>query len=241
MDLETYEELTGITVPANQQGVVEAQILKAQKILEGMLGYTLDPTLVDQNLYIELGKSPTECPCPSVEPENLLPPDAVVFAYRLFPYNNLDKYLETDPFTSLYKVKLVRDDVTVKTFTEEEIRAQWGGQGWGKYIENCKSLCVCLVECRCVQLAVDAEWLFACDSSVGDPSIGCVSDEILYIWADMVTYYVDCKKDVKSESIGSHSYTKFDRDVLPQDERGNLAILKKYAGPNGTLKKVITV
>lgn len=234
MDLETYEELTGITVPSGQQATVEAQIRRTQRILESMLGYTLDPSLIDENLYNELGKSPTECPCPDVDADSLLPADDVVFAYRMYNYNHDDKYLFIDPFTEIHKVKLVKDDVTFKTFTDEEIRVQHGLVN--KYIENCKKPCACLVECRCVQLAVDATWQFYCDSSIGQ----CLPDDLLYVWADMVTYYVDCKKDVKQESIGSHSYTKFDRDK-PQNELENISVLKKYAGPHGSLTKVINL
>lgn len=238
MNLDTYEYLSGVTVPANQQASVEAQIRRTQRILESMLGFTLDPDKVATNLYIETGKSPIECPCPDVDPETLLPPDEVSFAYRLYDYNHKDRYFHVDPFRTLYKVKLVKDDVTFKTFDADDIRVQYGVDGWSRFIENCqKNLCFC--DCDCVQLAVDAEWLFSCDSSL-DSSIGCIEDDLLYVWADMVTYYVDCKKDVKSESIGSHSYTKFDRPE-PEYEKHNLAVLRKYAGPHGSLTKVLVV
>jgi hypothetical protein len=238
VNLEQYEILTGITVSAAQQTLVEAQIRRTQKMLETMLGFTLDPDLVQENLYNELGKTPTECPCPNIDSEVLDPADEVVFAYRMYNYNDKDKYLHVDPFTEIHAVKLVKDGVTFKTFEDYEIRAQYQSN-WGKFIENCKPLCYCLQECKCVQLAVDATWLFACDSSV-DSSIGCINDDLLYVWADMVTYYADCKSDVKSESIGSHSYTKFD-NVAPELEASNLAVLKKYAGPHGSLTKVYTV
>jgi hypothetical protein len=238
VNLYLYQTLTGITVEASQQAIVIAQINRTQRILETMLGFTLDPELVSTNLYNEQGKTAIECACPNVE-SDLLPPDPVVFAYRLYDYNHKDKYFHVDPFTDVYSVKLVRDGVTVKTFDEKDYRLSMK-QGFGKFIENCqKKICFC--DCRCVQLAVDAHWLFNCDPSIGDSSIGCIQDDLLYVWADMITYYVDCKKDIKQESVGSHSYTKFDRDEKPEYLKHNLAVLNKYAGPLGSLTKVLTV
>jgi len=239
VELETYQALTGITVSVDDEDLVIAQINRTRRILEGLLGFTLDPEKVNQNLYIEQGKAIAQCACPNVDTE-LDPPDPVVFAYRQYSYNPNDKFFHVDPFYEVYEVKLVWNNITIKTFELDEFRPNFAN-GWGKFIENCQhKICVCSCK-NCVQLAVDAEWLFACDSSV-DSSVSesCISDDILDIWADMVTYYADCKKDVKSESIGSHSYTKFDNKP-PENESYNLAILKKYAGPNGSLTKVITV
>lgn len=235
MNLETYQELTGITVSEADTPLVTAQLRRTRKILEGLLGYSLNTKIAKKNLYIERGKTDNDCSCPNVEPETLEDPDEVEYAYRLFPYNHVDKYLHVDPFTALHSVKLVRDDVTYKTFDDDDLRASYGS-GWSKYIENCKKLCACMVECDCVQLAVDAQWLDLCKY-----------DEVMYIWADMVTYYADCKRDIKSESIGSHSYTRFadaeagreGRRLGPEDQAFNVSILKKYAGPHGTLTKVI--
>lgn len=230
MNLSTYQKLTGITVPDNQKTLVEAQIRRTQKILEGLLGFTLNPKKVEENLYNEQGKTTSECACPDVEPEELDEPDAVVGAYRLYPYNEKDQYFHIDPFTEVHAVKLVWNNITIKTFDPEEFRVDFMGE-WGKYVENCQNrICVC--KCTdCVQLAVDADW-----------KNFCKHNELMYIWADMVTYYADCKKDVRQESIGSHSYTKFDKDnAEPEMEINNRAILKKYAGPYGSLTKVITI
>lgn len=237
MNLWQFQQLSGITVPEAQQAIVQAQILRTKKLLESMLGFTLDPEKINENFYNEEGKTATECSCPNVSTENLLDPDELVTAYRLFPYNPHDKYFHIDPFTQVHQVKLVWNNVTVKTFDEEEYRANFAN-GWGKYLENCQGHRLCVCACTdCVQLAVDADWMFVCDSSVGDSSVGCIYDEILYIWADMISFYADCKKDVKSESIGSHSYTKYDKIAI-EDMPSNIAILKKYAGPNGTLSKL---
>jgi hypothetical protein len=249
MDLSIYEALTGMTVEADQETFVKAQIKRTQKILESLLGFTLDP-LKNTNLYNEIGKTSLECSCPETNSEllesgNLLPPDPVIGAYRLYTYNPNDKYFHIDPFTQVFQVKLVWNGITVKTFDDDDYLPIFKN-GWGKFIENCQcNICDCCKCTDCIQLAVDADWLFNCDdssvgdSSVGDSSVGsCIDDELLYIWADMITYYLDCKKDVKSELVLGHSYTKYDK-VLPQDLDYNLAVLRKYAGPFGSLTKVI--
>lgn len=253
MDLTEYQALTGITVADDQITFVEAQIRRTQKILESLLGFTLDPDNVNENFYIEQGKTTADCFCPNVDfdnLDNLEAPDEVVTAYRLYSYNPNDKFYHVDPFTQVHQVKLVFNDVTIRTFEIDDYRANFHN-GWAKFIEDCTNN-VCMCSCRnCVQLAVDADWLFVCDSSVDssiDSSVGsCIDEELLYIWADMITHYADCKSDVKSESIGSHSYTKYSdaaagREGIklpPEEKPSNIKVLKKYAGPNGTLTQVI--
>ncbi len=231
MDLAKYEELTGITVSESEEAAYQAQIRRTQRMLETMLGFTLDPSKTNTNFYNEVGKTSTNCFCPDVSTSDLLPPDPVIGAYRLYRYNKLDKYFFVDPFTNVHAVKLVfikegsdGTDVTIKTFDSDDIRLQIGRDGIGKYIQHCET-CLCVCECEtCVQLAVDADWLFQDE----------IPDDLLYVWADMITYQVDCKKDIKSESITGHSYTKFDQ-VLPETEPQNLAVIKKYAGPYGSV------
>jgi len=219
MDCSVYTQLTGKTCTPE----VEKQIKRTRAVLESMLGYTLDPTKVNTNLYNELGKSPIECSCSNVDVSSLLPPDSVQFAYRLYRYNNKDRFLFVDPFTELYKVKLVKDNITIRTFKPEEIRVQYGRDGIAKYIEVCET-CFCICECvGCVQLAVDAKWQWQ-----------TIPDDLLYAWTDLIDYYIDCGKNIKSESIGPHSYTKFDQ-LLPQEDIRITSVLQRYAGPYGTL------
>lgn len=230
MTLEEYEQLTGITVSASNESVVEAQLNRVQAVLESLLGYTLDPDNVLENLYNELGISPIECPCSSVDAETLNPPDDVEYAYRLYRYNNKDKYLFVDPFTAIHKVKLVKDGVTMKVLDPDEYRVQYAKDGIAKYIEVCDT-CFCSCDCEnCIQLAVDADWVW----QDGLPL------DLQYLFADMVTYYADCKTDVKSETVGAHSYTKFD-NTPPEQMPNNLLILQKYAGSWGTVVKTPTV
>lgn len=237
MDLAKYQELTGITISAQNETFVTAQISRAQSTLETMLGFTLCPDNVEDNLYDELGKTQQSCLCPSdIDIANLEDADDVEGAYRLYRYNPNDKYFHVDPFSIVYKVKLVHilpgeeQGVTIKTFDDEDLRVHYGRGDWSKFIEHCKE-CLCFCDCKdCIQLAVDADWLWT----------DCPPTDLLYVWADMVTYQVDCKKDIKSESIQGHSYTKFDR-VLPETVPQNYAIIQRYAGPHGSATRELTV
>lgn len=229
MNLAKYSELTGITV--TNQALIEAQIKRTRSVLEAMLGYTLCPDKIQENLYNELGKTQSECTCPNViNTEDLNAPDDVEGAYRLFNYNPHDKYFHIDPFATIFKVKLVYirpgegdQGITIKAFDNDQVRVHLGRDGWSKYLEHCRD-CLCLCDCQdCLQLAVDADWQWA----------DCIPLELLYVWADMVTYYTDCKKDVKSENIQGHSYTKFDR-ILPENLAQNYAVIQRYAGPHGS-------
>lgn len=214
--------------------MVTATLARVQSMLETMLGFTLDPSLVNTNLYNELGKTQLECACPDVDSEDLQPADAVVNAYRLYDFNDLDQYFWIDPFKKINKVKLVyikqgsgTTGVTIKTFDDDEIRIHQGRGTLKKYLERCLS-CNCQCSCtECVQLAVDAEWLWADSSEI--PS------DLLYVWSDMVTWYSNPKNvaGIKSESIDTHSYTRFD-DKRPEFEPYNLSVIKKYAGPYGS-------
>lgn len=233
MTLAKYQELTGTTVSAADTAKVTATLNRVQRMLETMLGFTLDPTLVNQNLYTETGKTPTDwCPCPNVEMGNLLPPDPVVFAYRLYPYNRLDKFLSVDPFSAVHAVKLVKDGVTLRTFLPEEFRVDIGRDGWAKFFELCRT-CRCTPTCtNCAQLAVDATWLWDDEDDI--------PDDLLYVWADMVTFYGNENFGVKSQTLGTHSYTLFD-NVAPQDKSENIAVLMRYAGPFGSLARTVTL
>lgn len=232
MNLAEYQTLTGTTVSSANTAKVTAQIARTQSMLETLLGFTLTSEDVTTNLYNELGKSARDCFCPSVDLEDLQDPDPVVGAYRLYRYNDLDKYFHVDPFTRVHKVKLVYikegtgdNGITIKTFDTDEIRVQYGREGFAKFLEHCIN-CLCACDCQdCVQLAVDADWLWT----------DTIPTDLQYVWADMITFYSDTKaQNIKSESIDTHSYTRFD-DKPPELEPHNLAVLRKYAGPYGSV------
>lgn len=227
MDLKKYEELTGIVIPPNRQSYYTAQIKRVQVKLETLLGFTLTP----KHIYTELGKSQVECVCPDIpQTESLLPPDEVKGYIRVFPYNAKDKFLATDPFIDVYNVKLgkVLDNkqfVTYKTF--EHFTEQYMSQGIGKYIEKCQT-CFCDCECKdCVQLIVDGNWI----------ALPNLPDDLMYLWADMVTYYADPTKDIKSESVDGHSWSKGDVST-PEETKEAILLLQRYAGPYGSVTRM---
>ena len=129
--------------------------------------------------------------------------------------------------------------ITLKSFTDNEIREIKQRDSWRKYIEW-HPFTLNALTCRhdhFVQLAVDADWEFP-DAE----SETTIPNDLLYVWADMVTFYSDQRRDVKSESILTHSYTKFDNktngeQTTPEMLAANRAVLQRYAGPRGTVIK----
>jgi len=235
VNLQKYTELTGIEVPSSKEASVKAHIRRTQAKLESMLGFTLDSRKTNTNIYNELGKTKTELSCLNVETSDLLPADEVIGSYRLYRFNSADEFLHIDPFVNINKVKLVHiktgdfdeaSGVTLKTFEDNEVYAQIGRDGIGKYILRHPQLfCGCSHNHKHeVQLAVDANWMFE----------GCLPLDLQYVWADMVEYYSNPKSRIRSESIEGHSYTKSEI-VAPETEKENLAIIRKYAGPYGSV------
>ena len=230
MTISDYELITGLLVPTSREALVTAQIGRTRRILESMLGFTLLDADINDNQYVESGKSSTECPCPSTT-LTLTAADAVVTAYRLYPYYKNDKFLMIDPASAINSVKLVYDDVTYKTLETDEFRPH-SQSGFIKYLEQVECWCSCTnCDCKFVQLAVDAVWLWT-DATL--------PDGLKDVWADMVTYYSNQKKDIKSETLGSHSYTKFDGKP-PELQGDNFAVILKYSGPLGTVRRSVTL
>lgn len=223
MTLELYQTLTGTTV--SDIPLFEARLAKTQAILEALLGYTLNSELVDDNQYVELGKTQAECECWNVNTEQLEPADEVVGAYRLFPYYPDDPFLGIDPASAVYAVKIVQNGVTFNTLDPDEYCVHWKN-GIATYIEQKTWFCSCNQPCHCSQLAVDADWLWPTD----------LPADLLGIWAEMITYYSAEKKNIKSESLGSHSYTFSDSTRSPETESVSSSILQRYAGPNGLMR-----
>lgn len=219
MDLSTYEEITGRTVADSKRNIVSAQIERTRTILESMLGYTLDPDLVDLNLY------------------NGVDEDDVVGAYRLFPYS--PSYLNVDPFSAVHAVKLVQGDEIIDTLDTSSYAVSYFGRGLSKQLKVVgltrsgilwyqwpSLLTRDILPSEELQLAVDADWLWTETDEL--------PQDLLSVWADMVTYHSDSKSNIKSQTVLAHSYTKFEK-VLPEEEPRNVAILERYAGPHGLL------
>lgn len=242
MDLNKYKELSGETVPTSREAKVTATIRRTKVVLETMLGFSLKP----KNLYTEKGKVQFEGYLPVEDTTNLLPPDDEEGTYKLFPYNENDKYFHVDPYTNMHKVKLVmpQTDGDFVTITDlDNVVAEYGRDGIGKYIQRHWAWFTWewyrtwrlsyWGEPSGVMLAVDADW------------IDCYPEDILYLWADMVTYYSDknfsVTGNIKSESVDGHSWSKGNAgggkegDMAPENNPANRLILARYAGPFGSI------
>lgn len=238
MTLAEYTALTGITVSSSNTTRVTAELVRARRKLEALLGYTLDPLLRETNLYNELGKTTSDFSCPIVDTDNLAAPDAVVDAYRLFNYDPRDTYIHIDPFTRVNKVKLVylltgsgNNGVTVRTIDPDYLRIVQTG-AWGKYLQEYNDYWRHGWYCHHshqLQLAVDAEWGFT-----------TIPSELNEILADFTTYYADDDRDLKSESILTHSYTRGAK-TDPGSVTSNLSTIAKYAGPNGIAIRSVVI
>lgn len=234
MDLTLYTKLTGNTIPAGQETRYTAIIARAQSVLESLLGWSFTPEV----LYQEKGKTQNGCVCPDI-PESLLPPDEVKGIIKVFPYNAKDKFLMTDPYVDVYSAKLVRvlenrEFITYKTF--DFITKQYMSDGIGKYLERCAT-CYCDCDCKdCVQLAVDGEWLQYNDESDAEQNLPL---DLLYLLCDMVDYYADPTHDIKSESVDGHSWSR-DTEAPHKSEQA-LALIRKYAGPFGSIARIPTI
>lgn len=233
MNLEKFQALTGITVPESKKAFYEAQIRRVQNKMETLLGFTLEP----QVLYRESGKAQNGQSCSSTpEPSELLPADSTRGIIKIFPYNKKDNFLHVDPFHDVYSVKLVKvtgskNFITYKTF--ENVSKQYKNGGIGNYLERCKT-CYCDCECdNCLQLAVDGDWVDFSEEQE-------IPDELLYLWADMIIHYTDPHRNIKSESVDGHSWSKGDISA-PEESIESKLLLSRYAGPYGSVKKVPTI
>lgn len=217
MDLTRYQELSGSTV--TNEALVISNIEKAQFILEDMLGYPLNPDLINENYYD--GATP-------------------VNAFRIFPFNSKDLKTRIDPATAVHSVRFLTADGETEV-VEEEDRFVRSNNGLIQYIGFVNGLydgfrfnnfrCSCTWDCPHTQIVVDADWAW---------EEGEIPNSLLMVWANMVSYYSDFNKDVRSETLGSHSYTKFDRD-LPELQSHNMKVISKYAGPNGSAHRTLTI
>ena len=246
MDLAKYQELTGNTVSEADTARYTAVINRVNATLESALGYSLDP---DQNLDItELGKVQFQGALPlyPIDVNNLLPPDTATGTYRMFRYNDKDLYIKTDPFTSVYAVKLVQvasDDqfITICDLTDYTVKRT---RKFGKYVEKqlvwftwqwYSWLLDNLGQDNGLQVAVDGDW--ADEDNI--------PNDLLYLWTDMIDYYssdnVSVTGNIKSESVNGHSWSVSNAgggkgvDLAPEQSDAGLKTIAQYAGPNGNV------
>lgn len=254
MDLAKYQELTGTTVPDSDTARYNAVIRRTNALLESALGYSLSPSKnIDKE---ELGKVQFEGlnPYYPIVTDNLLPPDEQEGMYRLFPYNESDRYIKTDPYTNLYHVKLVQplNDDEFVTFTDLKDVSSKKARNFSKYVERQLAwftwdwyswLKQNLGQDNGLLIAIDADWL-SCNN--GMPM------DLQYLWADMVEYYssddVSVTGNIKSESVNGHSWSYSNAgggkgvDLSPEQSQAGLSTITQYAGPNGnSITRIPTV
>jgi hypothetical protein len=232
VDLSEYIEIAGADVKDSQRAFVTANIAKARFQLESALGFPLTAEKAGQNLYTETGQAPDDNWICGGSDADLLPADDEPDEkYRLFtadePLNefSLTALTRIDPATAISKVKLVHGTVNVHTFTTSELALLSNANGYGRLVD----LAVIFPNPgRChhrLQVAVSADWL-----GTGDDGL---PDDLLSVWADLVTFLSDRTRNIKSENRGTRSYTKTE-SKSPLDDPASRAILESYAGPRGT-------
>lgn len=215
MDLaQKYTELTGFSINTNNQARIYAAIEKVQYILEDLLGYTLNEDERTTN-YI-----------PSLTPTT---------AYRLFPVRFNDVNHHIDPATAITTIKLMKNGAVEDTIESTEYTAI-NDRGFYKYFVinqaltlnrvwyPFKKIIVCADDYY--EWGVDAIWCHATD----------LPNSLMSVFADMVTFYARTNKEIKSETLGSHSYTKFDQKA-PEEIEMNRKIITRFAGPKGSINK----
>lgn len=223
MDLKSkFSDLTGIKLTNANKARFLGAMVRANSILEDLLGFSLDPDERETN-QLDTGTPPT-------------------FANRIFPLRRYDQYHHIDPSSAVYAVYLLRNNAVDQTFNTDEWSARYT-RGIYKYLTINRFLNlpafyntyfldtffqVINSQYDNFALLVDAQWLF-------DPANG-LPDDLMGVWCEMVTYYADNKRQIKSETLGTHSYSKFQQET-PEEIEANRRILQKYAGPRGTINR----
>jgi hypothetical protein len=232
LELSEYIEIAGVDVKDSQRAFVTANIAKARYQLESALGFPLTAERAEQNLYTETGQAPDDNWICGGSDADLLPAESEPDEkHRLFtagePLNtfSLTALTRIDPCTAISKIKLVHGTVNVHTFATSELALLTGQNGFSRLLD----LAVIFPNpCRCqhrLQVAVSADWLGVEDDQL--------PDDLLSVWADLVTWLSDKTRNIKSENRGTRSYTKAE-SKSPLEDPANRSILESYAGPRGT-------
>jgi hypothetical protein len=238
VDSTKYAAFTGKTVNASQTARFDMQQKVAKRWLERELGYPLCPDDWD-NQYFEKGKTDGIFLLP--DDGTLLAADPVINAYRFFQWNPNDPFIALDPYTAVHAVKIIQDDVTIWTFDIDSFMPQWENakdEPFARFLAIRKPISELFLFNGFVfnwiyywnyylyqkgfKLAIDADWAF--DE---------LPLELKEVWADMIRYNMDDKRNISQEAIGSreHMYTKFSPDIDDPLKRF-AAVIERYAGPN---------
>lgn len=257
MTIEQYEELTGQTVSADDETMVQAAINRATVELESALGYSLTP---ETNIYSELGKTQYDgftigqtLPVPEDVIDNLLPADEPIGDVMVFPLELKDKFALVQPFDTVYRAKVVlvtgKDEFITLTDLEGAI-PQYMGNGWGKWIEvDVPGWSIDPVAiANFLSLYAVGHWKQAKLALALDADFHDVAAEpaIQYMLADMVEYRLDpnnsvANGNIKSESVDGHSWSKAEKAVTPIDSDDHKSTVALFAGPLGSKRNRVPV
>lgn len=231
-----FQTLTGITLTTAQAARYSDALATAVSQLELLLGWPLDPASWE-NSYIENGKSKNDCTCPDADTDTDPADTYDEGTYRLYAHNPRDRWMRIDPALEVQSIKIVRNGYTCKTLdlSKYQLKTENGNPTFIQLIDvgdpcNCYqnwSICGCSNQPKSdnqiYDIAVHATWAFE-----------TLPDVLLRVLAELVAYEYDLKKDVRSESVVSHSYSKND-PITPAERYAD--VLKRYAGPTGTVRR----
>lgn len=233
MNQSTFTKLTGRTLTTAQATLLAGSVETAKQTLEELLGWPLDPGCWGDQ-YLERGKTTSDDFCITDVDTELDDPDDVVGSTRVFNWDPRDRFLLIDPAVTIHAVKLVADDVTYETFELGEYRPQWvnGNERYARYIEirhDCPWVSRHLYCCCNVgrQIAVDADWGF--DSL---PRV------LKKAWAELVWDDLNAHRDLRSQTLGPHSYTFA---TAAEAGRRHAGMIRHFAGPNGAVDQGMVI
>ena len=253
MEIEEFEELTGITLTESQQEDFESMYNRALKRLQKTLGWEL----FSSDNYEEAGQMLSYIngfDQRNFDRSRLEAPDPVNNTWRLYPYYDVLTNLRIDPCTAVYQAKLVLpligEETEFVTICNIESFVPLVGRSVGRdnYITYIKKMQE-VNSCGCVQwvtsapqLAVDAEWLAR---NYPEELREVLADMIIYAYQNQPSLIADSSRPVKSisQSVDGHSISKTyaDADRLvssyPLQNDETLNILKAYIGPYSPLYK----
>lgn len=236
-DIDTFLEMTGLTLQESDIKSYERAERRAQKFIENELGWDFNY----KSNYTEFGKTNDECICPAelseIPEASLLSPDSVNGEVKLFMFDKKLSSIPIDPANAIYSTKLVvplsADNnryITVKTLTNVMNHPMAKPKDIIKYVERCDTWpygdcgCSCV---NCTMLAVDADWLNSIPLDMQD----ILTEIILFFMKH--PYSLETNATIKSESVDGHSVsyenTESIDNIIASSQYKRL--IEKYKGP----------
>jgi hypothetical protein len=237
-DLENYLGLApGTLDPVKYQLIINA----VQKEIEGLLGYELCPLSDFVPTCVDWDDLRT-FDCDSLDS------DCKKLLTKRFEFDPNKLWVNTDPFLRLCDVNVVNCDDTILELDDPcdfligqngdyNVNQNSSSEGWYNGIKLCQHFakipesCLCLGKNHCWQVEVVALWGLCYPIQ---PKTGCIPEDLKLLMLEMMKYWHDCNRDLKSESLGNYSYSKFDyQSVVDKYQH----ILFKYANTKASYIK----